>query len=184
MSFHSISSLPPEDQALFNQFGRGPTVPIPYRSIPEAFEAIVSSHPSATAVRECFGPERVVTYADLEWRSNIVANTLKETYGVGRGQRVVCVFSRCIEMCAIILGVLKVGAQYVPIDGAVMVEESLRQYVSDLTPPLPPLSLCRSALRKMDDVHETKELMIADKHTKRDFGFRCPGRGVPIEVQG
>lgn len=131
MSFQSISSLPPEDQALFNQYGRGPTVRVPHKTIPEAFEAIVSAHPSATAVRECFGPERSVTYAELEWRANIVANTLKADYGVvgGRGHRVVCVFSRCIEMCAIILGVLKAGAQYVPIDGAVMVEESLKQYV-------------------------------------------------------
>lgn len=134
MSFHSLSSLPPEDQVLFNQYGRGPTAPIPYQTIPEAFEAIVSSHPSATAVRECFGPERSVTYAELEWRSNIVANTLTQQYGVGRGQRVVCVFSRCIEMCAIILGVLKAGAQYVPIDGAVMVDDSLRQYVLNALP--------------------------------------------------
>lgn len=129
MSFHSISSLPPEDQRLFNLFGRGPTTCTSYHTIPEAFEAIVSSHPRAIAVRECFGPERSVTYEELEWRSNVVANTLRETYGVvgGRGHRVVCVFSRCIEMCAIILGVLKAGAQYVPIDGAVMVEESLKQ---------------------------------------------------------
>lgn len=131
MSFHSISSLPPRDQALFNQFGRGPTVHVPHNTIPAAFEAIVVSHPYATAVRECFGPERSVTYAELEWRSNIVANTLRESHGVeaGKGHRVVCVFSRCIEMCAIILGVLKAGAQYVPIDGAVMVDESLKQYV-------------------------------------------------------
>lgn len=131
MSFHSISSLPPSDQILFNQFGRGPTAPTEYHTIPAAFEAIVSSHPYATAVRECFGPERSVTYAELEWRANIVANTLRTNYGVvgGRGERVVCVFSRCIEMCAIILGVLKAGAQYVPIDGAVMVDESLKQYV-------------------------------------------------------
>lgn len=134
MSLHSISSLPPRDQTLFTQFGRGRTVPVPFPTIPAAFEAIVSAHPHAIAVRECFGPERSVTYAQLEWRANIVANTLRTNHGVvaGRGQRVVCVFSRCIEMCAIILGVLKAGAQYVPIDGAVMVDKNLQQYVTQL----------------------------------------------------
>lgn len=68
------------------------------------------------------------SFADNLWGKP--ANLLIESYGVGPGQRVVCVFSRCLEMCAFILGVLKAGAQYVPVDGAVMIEENLRQYVT------------------------------------------------------
>lgn len=127
MSFHSISALSPGDQLLFNRFGKGATIPLAHRTVTDAFEAIVSSHPYAAAVRECFGSERTVTYSELDWRSNIIANHLIGDYGVGPGDRVVCVFSRCIEMCAFILGVLKTGAQYIPIDGAVMIEENLRQ---------------------------------------------------------
>lgn len=144
MSFHSISSLSPGDQLLFNRFGKGPAVPLAHQTITDAFEATVSSYPYAAAVRECFGSARTVTYAELDWRSNIIANHLIDDYGVGPGQRVVCVYSRCIEMCAFIFGVLKAGAQYIPIDGAVMIEENLRQYV--LTPdggmiwPSPPVT--------------------------------------------
>lgn len=127
MSFHSISGLSPGDQLLFNRFGRGPTVPLGYRTITDAFDAAVAAFPFTPAVRECFGSERTLTYAELDWRANIVANLLIDEYGVGRGHRVVCVFSRCIEMCAFIMGVLKTGAQYVPVDGAVMVEDSMRQ---------------------------------------------------------
>lgn len=127
MSFHSIASLPLGDRLLFNHFGEGPAVPLAYDTITDAFEDIVSTHPQAPAVRECFGQERTLTYAELDGRANIVANLLIKDYGVGPGHRVVCVFSRCLEMCVFIMGVLKAGAQYVPIDGAVMVEDSLRQ---------------------------------------------------------
>lgn len=127
MSFHSISSLPPRDQLLFNQYGRGPSVPLDYQTITDAFEATVAAYPNLPAVRECFGPERTVTYAELDSRANIIANLLITDHGVGPGHRVVCVFSRCVEMCVFIMGVLKAGAQYVPIDGAVMVEDGLQQ---------------------------------------------------------
>lgn len=127
MTFQSTESLSPDHQLLFNRFGRGPTVPLTHHTVTEAFEAIVSTSPYEAAVRECFGSGRTVSYTELDWRSNIVANFLIDEYGVRPGHRVVCVFSRCIEMCAFIMGVLKAGAQYVPVDGAVMVEKNLRQ---------------------------------------------------------
>lgn len=131
MSFHAISSLSPGDQALFNKYGKGPTVPLPHTTITDAFQATASAYPYATAVRECFDSERTLTYAELDARSNVLANYLVQNHGVGPGHRVICVYSRSVEMCAFILGVLKSGAQYVPIDGAVMVEASLRHVISD-----------------------------------------------------
>lgn len=127
MSFLSISSLPPHDQLLFNQYGRGPSVPLACQSLVDAFETTVAAYPNIPAVRECFGSERTISYNELDSRANIIANLLITNHGVGRGHRVVCVFSRCVEMCAFIVGVLKTGAQYVPVDGAVMVEDSLSQ---------------------------------------------------------
>lgn len=129
MSFHATSSLSQGDQLLFNKYGKGPTIPLPHYTIRDAFQSVASAYPHATAVRECFDSERTLTYAELDARSNAIANYLVQNHGVAPGQRVVCVYSRSIEMCAFIFGVLKAGAQYVPIDGAVMVEASLRQYV-------------------------------------------------------
>lgn len=127
MSFHATSSLSQGDQVLFNKYGKGPTASLPHHTITDAFQATASAYPYATAVRECFDSERTLTYAELDARSNVIANYLVQNHGVGPGQRVVCVYSRFVEMCAFIFGVLKAGAQYVPIDGAVMVEDSLRQ---------------------------------------------------------
>jgi non-ribosomal peptide synthetase component F len=127
MSFHATSSLSPGDQVLFNKYGRGPTVPLPHTTITGAFQATASAYPNATAVRECFDSGRTLTYAELDARSNVIANYLVQNHGLGPGQRVVCVFSRSVDMCAFIFGVLNTGAQYIPIDGAVMVEDSLRQ---------------------------------------------------------
>lgn len=145
MSFRSISSLSPGDQLLFTRFGKGPAAPLAHQTITDAFEATVSSYPYAAAVRERFGSSRTVTYAELDWRSNIIANHLIDDYGVGPGQRVVCVYSRCIEMCAFIFGVLKAGAQYIPVDGAVTIDENLRQYVrtseGEMSHPFPPLTI-------------------------------------------
>lgn len=127
MSFHATSSLSQGDQLLFNKYGKGATIPLPHYTIVDAFQSVASAYPHATAVRECFDSERTLTYAELDERSNAIANYLVQNHGVGPGQRVICVYSRSVEMCAFIFGVLKAGAQYVPIDGAVMVEASLRQ---------------------------------------------------------
>ncbi|KAL1879834.1 hypothetical protein Daus18300_001672 [Diaporthe australafricana] len=131
MSFQATSSLSEGDQLLFNKYGKGPTIPLPYNTITDAFQAVASTHPYATAVRECFDSERTMTYGELDARSNVIANYLVQNHGLGPGQRVICVYSRSIEMCAFIFGVLKSGAQYVPIDGAVMVEASLRHVIHD-----------------------------------------------------
>jgi acyl-CoA synthetase (AMP-forming)/AMP-acid ligase II len=144
MSFQSIGVLSPEDQLLFNRYGRGPSVPLAHRTVTDAFEAMVSAYPYTPAVRECYGLERTVTYAELDWRSNIVANYLIHDCGLTPGHRVVCVYSRCIEMCAFILGVMKAGCQYVPIDGAVMVEQSLQHVIQDSAAPI---ILCLSSFK-------------------------------------
>ena len=55
--------------------------------------------------------------ADLEARANQYANLLRER-GVGRGQLVGISLDRGVEMLAALLGALKAGAGYVPLDPA------------------------------------------------------------------
>ena len=59
--------------------------------------------------------ETVLTYRDLEVQSNRVA-TLLEASGIGRGSRVALYLPKSHRAIVAILGVLKAGAAYVPID--------------------------------------------------------------------
>ncbi|KAK8063280.1 hypothetical protein PG996_007932 [Apiospora saccharicola] len=145
MAFHSLEKLSPGDQHLFHQYGRGPSIPLQHRTVTSAFESIAGTYPYAKAVRECFGQERTLTYAELDWRSNMVANHLITNYNLQPKQRVVCVYSRSLEMTIFILGVLKAGCQYVPIDGSVMVEESLQHVIRDSGAPI---ILCLSSFEE------------------------------------
>ncbi|KAJ2902012.1 Adenylate-forming reductase [Zalerion maritima] len=128
LQFHNVENIPIADRVLFSQFGRGPSVPIPYRVVHHAFEAITDEHPGHLAVRHHDGA--TITYSQLEHRANSLANLLVSK-GLKRGNRVCCVYSRGIHMVAAILAVLKAGGQYVPLDGGVVSEESLEHIFKD-----------------------------------------------------
>ncbi|XWX22898.1 amino acid adenylation domain-containing protein [Melittangium boletus] len=75
-------------------------------------ERQVERTPGAMAVE--FEGERL-TYAELNTRANQLAHHLKRL-GVGRGQRVGLCLERSVEMVVGLVGVLKAGAAYVPMD--------------------------------------------------------------------
>jgi amino acid adenylation domain-containing protein len=56
-----------------------------------------------------------ITYRELEERSNQLANLLKQR-GLSKGDRVGIYFPKCTESVISMLGVLKVGGVYVPLD--------------------------------------------------------------------
>ena len=78
----------------------------------ELFEAQVERTPEATALS--FGQQRL-SYAELNSRANRVAHCLKAK-GIGRESLVGIALERSLEMVVAILGVLKAGAAYVPLD--------------------------------------------------------------------
>ncbi|MDV3129201.1 amino acid adenylation domain-containing protein [Mycobacterium sp. 21AC1] len=84
-------------------------------SIPAVFARQVECVPEAVAV--CFG-DTSVTYRGLDAAANRLAHLLV-SHGVGPGERVAVVFSRSVEAVVAIMGVLKTGAAYVPIDPSV-----------------------------------------------------------------
>ncbi|MFV8162157.1 amino acid adenylation domain-containing protein [Mycobacterium sp. 134] len=81
-------------------------------SILEMFAAQVARAPESIAVsfEGCS-----MTYRELDDASNRLAHRLSAG-GVGPGQYVALLFSRCAEAIVSILGVLKTGAAYVPLD--------------------------------------------------------------------
>jgi len=80
----------------------------------ELFEVQVNRAPARDALT--LGANRL-SYAGLDTRANRVAQTLRSR-GVGRGQRVGLCVERSTEMIAAMLGILKSGAAYVPLDPA------------------------------------------------------------------
>ncbi|WP_231748855.1 non-ribosomal peptide synthetase [Mycobacterium sp. M26] len=85
------------------------------QSIPALFAAQVARVPDSLALT-CDGQS--MTYRELDEASNRVAHLLAAR-GVGPGQRVALLFTRSSQAIVAILGVLKAGAAYVPIDPAV-----------------------------------------------------------------
>ncbi|WP_197501776.1 non-ribosomal peptide synthetase [Mycobacterium sp. 1164985.4] len=81
-------------------------------SIPGLFAEQVARVPGAVAVT-C--GDRSLTYRELDEASDRVAHVLT-AHGVGPGQRVALLVARSMEAIVAVLGVLKTGAAYVPID--------------------------------------------------------------------
>lgn len=80
--------------------------------LPEYFERTCDHGPGRIAVE--VGPARL-TYAELDRRANRLAHLLRGL-GVREGSRVGILLGRSEETYAAILGVLKAGAAYVPLD--------------------------------------------------------------------
>ena len=79
----------------------------------ELFEAQVAAHARAHW-RSVVGAT-ALSYAELDARATRIAQALRSR-GVGRGQRVGLCVERGADMLAAVLGILKAGAAYVPLD--------------------------------------------------------------------
>jgi amino acid adenylation domain-containing protein len=101
------------------------------RCFHELFEAQVTSRPQGTAV--IFGDERV-TYQELNERANQLAHYLREQ-GVGPEKWVGLCLDRSIEMVVAMLGVMKAGGGYVPLDPGYP-KQRLAYMLSDSAPAL------------------------------------------------
>jgi amino acid adenylation domain-containing protein len=75
-------------------------------------DASTERHPDKPAVR---ARGRSLTYAELHARSSQLAHLLRAR-GIGRGDRVGLFFPKAVESVVAMLGVLKAGAVYVPLD--------------------------------------------------------------------
>ena len=91
--------------------GRGEVAPAAAR-IHELFEWQAARRPEALAVR---GQGATLSYGELERRANRLARALRRL-GVGAETRVGLCVERSPEMVVALLGILKAGAAYVPLD--------------------------------------------------------------------
>ncbi len=123
----NLSMLSPEEtRQLVSAWNEAPAEALGTDVLHERFAARAARAPGTVAA-VCDG-ERW-TYAELDRRANQVANHLVRL-GVAAGDLVGLRFERSLEMVAAILGVLKAGAAYVPLDPAYP-EERLAFMVED-----------------------------------------------------
>jgi amino acid adenylation domain-containing protein len=108
----SLPLLPPADSRRVLHEWNATAAPYSDGAVPALIEAQAERTPERTAV---LAGAETCSYAELESRANRIAHTLRAR-GIGRGQRVGLCLERGVDMLACLLGVLKSGAAYVPLD--------------------------------------------------------------------
>ncbi|MGH7617816.1 MAG: amino acid adenylation domain-containing protein, partial [Gemmatimonadaceae bacterium] len=112
------------------------------RAVHDLFSAQAAAAPAAVAVVNADGA--TLTYADVEARAIELALELARL-GVGPGGRVAVCFERSVGLVVALLGVLKAGAAYVPLDASHPVTR-LRYVLEDSQVQAVVLSAPRAAL--------------------------------------
>ncbi|KAJ6444925.1 NRPS-like enzyme [Purpureocillium lavendulum] len=110
-------------------FTLGESVPCPFPTLTAAFYHQVKTNPYYVAVRDLStGAPRELTYRELAGHVQTLASRLR-TLGVQPYQRVPLVVKRGLEMVVGIWAILSCGAQYVPLDGGVVPDSTIRHVV-------------------------------------------------------
>ncbi|KAF7299018.1 Nonribosomal peptide synthetase 12 [Mycena indigotica] len=122
-----MDALSENDRLQFVKFGVGPTVASPFECVHHAFKFHALANPNAIAVQDI---NDSITYAELDRRSTCLAARLRSG-DVRPGSRVCLLVDRSIWMVVAILGVLKSGAAYVPLDGKIVSDASLQHILKD-----------------------------------------------------
>jgi amino acid adenylation domain-containing protein/non-ribosomal peptide synthase protein (TIGR01720 family) len=104
-----------EERLILNDFNKTVTNYPSNKTIQELFEEQVSKTPMAIAV---VVEDKVMTYEELNAQSNKLAHHLRENYTIHPNDFIGLIVNRSSEMIVSILGILKAGAAYVPIDAS------------------------------------------------------------------
>jgi amino acid adenylation domain-containing protein/thioester reductase-like protein/non-ribosomal peptide synthase protein (TIGR01720 family) len=140
----------------------------PGASIPAAFAAQVSRAPKAVALTSA---DRSWTYRDVDEESNRLAHLLTAA-GAGPGESVALLFSRSAEAIVTILGVLKTGAAYLPIDPGLPAAR-IGFMLADAAPIV---AIATAALADRLRGHGVPVTEIEDPHVA---AFPCTGLSAP-----
>ncbi|MGY3621908.1 amino acid adenylation domain-containing protein [Bradyrhizobium sp. USDA 10063] len=103
---------PRERNLLVNDWNHTSQAPVEDACIHDLFAHVVRERPDDMAVKS---PERQLTFAELDACSNKLACQLRAA-GVRPEARVAILLTRSAELIIAVLGVLKAGAAYVPLD--------------------------------------------------------------------
>ncbi|KAF4974003.1 hypothetical protein FZEAL_9047 [Fusarium zealandicum] len=106
------------------RLGHGNPVETPYPTVTAAFYHHATACPDAIAVRDLSGSSEELTYAELAERAQHLAAHLIAR-GVTPGSRVPLIVKRGLDMLVGIWAILSCGAQYVPLDGGIVPDQTI-----------------------------------------------------------
>lgn len=151
---------------LVRSFEQGPVTTCPFSTVTSAFYHHARSYPDAIAVRDMTSsPPRETTFRELAIQAQSLAVKLKES-GAGRGQRIPLLVKRGTEMIVGIFAILSCGAQYVPMDGGVVPESTIRTVIEQSGSSI---VLCISSTEhRLKDLQQHGPLMhiLIDEHCR------------------
>ncbi|KAL2830519.1 hypothetical protein BDW59DRAFT_170092 [Aspergillus cavernicola] len=148
------------DADLFHQFGLRAQSPIPFATVHQAFIHHATHIPSEIALLDLSsGSPREVTYGELLRQAQFIATQLKVN-GVKPESRVMLLAKRSTEMVAGILGILMTGAQYIPMDGIVVPDETLQRAVEQ---SMVTVALClRPFKERLRSLHTISSILVLE----------------------
>ncbi|MGH3911617.1 MAG: non-ribosomal peptide synthetase, partial [Pseudonocardiaceae bacterium] len=111
-SIATLDILSPADRDTALHAWNDTAHPVPPQTVADLFEARVAAAPNAQAVS---APGAELSYAELNARANRLANYLTEQ-GAGPERYVALALPRSADLVVALLGVLKAGAAYLPLD--------------------------------------------------------------------
>ncbi|MEV0848416.1 amino acid adenylation domain-containing protein [Streptomyces sp. NPDC049954] len=109
---HTYDVLTVAERDRLGAWGTGPDKDLPQSTVPALFERRVRRSPDAPALRDA---GTSLTYRELNARADAVAHHLRAR-GIGPEDRVAVALPRTHELVVALLGVLKAGAAYLPLD--------------------------------------------------------------------
>ncbi|KAF4969009.1 hypothetical protein FSARC_3663 [Fusarium sarcochroum] len=182
-----LLAVSPPGTAVPISFTRGTCSRPSFSTVTEAFHHYATSQPSAIAARDLSAePAIEISYGELAQRSIRLAQRLRNL-GVVPGDRVPLVVKRGVGMLVGILSVLSCGAQYVPLDGGIVAEETLRFVLKQTGEHI--VLTSKSTVHRLDNTGVGNIVIIDDQdetnepHNEKfdDFSpFSNPGDGCYV----
>ncbi|KAM0223676.1 hypothetical protein ACHAPQ_004708 [Fusarium lateritium] len=143
------------------QLGQGDSVEHPFPTVTSAFYHHARTFPDAIALRDLTGSPKEVTYSELAKRAQCLATQLI-SQGVCPDSRVPIVAKRGLDMIVAIWAVLSCGAQYVPLDGGVVPDETIRRVLAQAEGVV----LCLASTKHRITTQQHKQTAVVINETK------------------
>jgi amino acid adenylation domain-containing protein len=154
---HALDVLGPDEHAVLLHAGAGTSAAYPpQRLIHQVFEAQAAAQPGAMAVDDA---SDALSYAELNRRANQVAHRLR-ALGIGVGDRVAICSRRDPHLIVGLLGILKAGAGYVPLDPAYPAERLAFMLADSQPKALLSGTVLAAALAEAAAAHGTPQVVL------------------------